>query len=322
MSMQLPPLNPLRAFEAAARHGSVLLAASEMHVTPSAVSHQIRALELALDVPLFRRLHRGIELTPAGETYYLSISPLMRQIGHATEQLRPRRAPAVLHICGYATFTMRWLIPRLVQFHALHPEVEVRVRTVMEDIDFSRSPYDAAIRSGSNDWPGLRSICLAPIRFVPVCSPRLLAACGPIRQPRDLSRKMLLHSMARPDAWRRWLHHACGERVDVAGGIVFENSGLCYQAALEGLGVALAQEVLVQDELAAGTLVRVFDTLLDEGESYYFVAPRSSRSHVLAPFEEWLREAGHAPAATPLMEAAVQSPARRAGRDLRALHAS
>lgn len=286
----LPPLNPLRAFEAAARHGSVVLAAAEMHVTPSAVSHQIRALEVALDVPLFRRMHRGIELTAPGERYYHSISPLIHQIGQATEQIRPRRAPSVLHICGYATFTLRWLIPRLVHFRAEHPEVEVRVRTVVEEIDFTRSPFDGAIRSGCDDWPGLRSFRLAPIRFVPVCSPRMLAACGPIRQPRDLQRQILLHSMARPDAWRRWLHHACGERLDPPGGIVFENSGLCYQAAIEGLGIAIAQDILVQDELAAGTLVRVFDTVLDEGEAYYFVSPRTSRSHVLAPFEEWLRK--------------------------------
>jgi LysR family transcriptional regulator, glycine cleavage system transcriptional activator len=291
MTLQLPPLNPLRAFEAAARNMSILLAADEMNVTPSAVSHQIRVLERALAVDLFLRLHRKIQLTAVGERYYMAVSPLMRQLCNATDQISPRRAPHVLHICGYSTFTMRWLIPRLIHFHGRHPDIQVRVRTSMEDIDFSRSNFDGAIRSGQDgDWPGLRAIYLAPIRFVPVCSPRLLMGSAKIRTPEDLSRYVLLHSLARPDAWRRWLAHVSLKSIDPERGIMFDNSGLCYQAALEGLGVAIAQDALIQEELNSGSLIKLFDGALDEGEAYYFVTPKATRSRLLEPFEEWLRQ--------------------------------
>src|SRR5690606_33630468 len=154
---RLPPLGPMRAFEAAGRLGSIRRAADELHVTPAAVSRQVKALEDYLGVKLFSRGHRAITLTPVGKRYLAEISAHLAAIPQATAKRIASRRRKVLNILAYTTFARRWLIPRLSSFHASHPEVEVRLTTSLDWVDFDREDVDAAIRLGSGTWPGVHA---------------------------------------------------------------------------------------------------------------------------------------------------------------------
>lgn len=289
MGWHLPPLNQLRAFEATARTGSMTRAAAELLITQVAVTRQVAGLEQALRVKLFHRGNRQVRLTAAGESFFLTVTRVFRELQDATEGISGRTERHALKILGYSNFTMRWLIPRLSQFHARHPEIDIQLTSSMEAVDFERSDFDAAIRSGHGDWPQWNCLPLAPIELVPVCSPLLLQGADPLRHPAGLARHTLLHSVARPADWAIWLA-ACGEgTARAAGGIRFDNGSLAYQAAIEGVGVAIAQRVLVLDDLRAGRLVTPFETVVASGEWYYFVTPPNRNAPKVRAFRDWLR---------------------------------
>jgi len=287
MSWKLPPLNALKAFESAARLGTMTAAGDELNVTQVAITRQIAALEASMRVALFVREHRSIRLTKAGETLFVAVTRSFHELQSATESMSEGSAN-VLKICGYATFTMRWLIPRLHRFHNLHPHIDIQLHSSMDVVDFERSDIDVAIRGGDGQWPAWDCVLLAPIELVPVCSPGLRTALKSKRFPGDLARVTLLHSKARPHDWRKWLESVSAPTDRARTGITFDNGSLAYQAAIDGAGVAMAQHVLVADDLAKGSLVALSEVRIPSGDSYYFVAPRRRMPAKAVAFRDWL----------------------------------
>ncbi len=285
MNRRLPPLNALRAFEAAARHLSFTKASEELHVTQAAVSHQIKALEEWLGVPLFRRVNRGLVLTDAGQTYLPPLREALDLMASATERLFRKDSTGTLTISTMPSFAAKWLVLRLGRFQAEHPELDVRLHTTSQMVDFAQQDVDLAIRFGSGNWPELRVERLLNENVFPVCSPRLLPT---LKTPADLRKHTLLHDDYIIN-WGTWCAAAGVQGIDIARGTQFTDSALTLQAAMEGHGVALARQVLVADDLAAGRLVQPFEVMLTGQYAYYFVAPAHymTRPKVKA-FREWL----------------------------------
>ncbi len=206
---RLPPLNAIRAFEAAARHMSITLAADELHVTAGAVSRQIKSLEESLGVELFKRNHRQIALTRQGGDYYRAVTKAIDELRDATRRLK-RRSPRKqqLKVRAYTTFAMRWLIPRLSGFHAQHPEIEVLLKASLEPVDFRKEDIDGAVRLGDGQWPGVTTCRLVDNILAPVASAALLKTGPKLKRASDLRHYTLLHSIARPDDWAYWLEAA------------------------------------------------------------------------------------------------------------------
>jgi LysR family glycine cleavage system transcriptional activator len=291
MARRLPSLNALRAFEAAARHLSFSRAADELSVTHAAVSHQIKALEADLGVSLFRRITRGVRLTEAGQAYLPVLRDAFDAIAETTARLRADEESGLLTVATTPSFAARWLVPRLGGFYADHPEIDVRLYPSIELIDFARDDVDIAVRFGRGDWSGVRAEHLLCLDMFPVCSPALLDRPHPLRTPEDLRNHTLLHEDVRED-WRRWLLAAGIEDIDFARGPMFHDTSLLLQAAVAGLGVAIAHSALVNDDLAAGRLVRPFETRLATDVGFYVVCPEGAvaRPKVRA-FRDWLFEA-------------------------------
>ena len=289
MHSPLPPLNPLKAFECAARLNSLTLAAEEMNVSQVAVSRQVKVLEEYLGVALFRRLHRGIELTREGRELFEGITLPFQELGNTARRVSRRGRRDILAIQSYTTFSQRWLIPRLAHFHDANPRIEIRLSSSTAPVDFEAQNLDAAIRSGSGDWPGLHSERLVDIDLIPICSPTLMETAK-LTRPEQLAKVRLLHSMARPNDWASWI--ACaGAKVDPTPGVRFENSALAYEAASLDIGVAIGVKVFVQRLLQLGGLVAPFDTVCRTGEGYYLTWPSNMKpSAPLMKFLAWMRE--------------------------------
>lgn len=288
---KLPPLNQIKDFEAAGRLLSIQDAADELCVTPAAISRQVKALETYLGVQLFVRDHRAVRLTVEGERYLAGITEGLNQIRKATLNLTKGAARRTLKIRAYTTFSMKWLIPRLSGFHALHPDIDVRLTTSLEAVDFSREDIDAAVRLGLDGCQGLVADRLIQNELVPVCSPEFLRMNPTLADPRQLGQATLLHSLARPDDWSKWLRAAGLRQLDGYRGQKYESSVMIYQAAIEGHGIAIAQRVLVTDDLTSGRLVMPYQFVLDEGDfTYYLVYPKApSYRPEFEIFRDWLR---------------------------------
>ena len=301
MARPLPPLNPLRAFEVAARHSSFTKAADELFVTPSAVSHQVKTLEEHLGMALFIREAKALTLTAAGRAYLPAVQEAFRVLTDATRQLSAELAQ-VLRVDIPPTFAVKWLIPRLDRFVKAHPEIDIRVSTNSSPPDFARDTYDVAIRFGSGYYPDLHSeMCLA-VNVFPVCSPGLLQCEHPLREPADLKHQTLLHdastySNGSNPHWSAWLKHAGPLDVDASRGLSFTPSHLVIDAAIDGLGVALAKDSWVEQDLRAGRLVRPFGVALPVESAYYMVFPKHRAGDVrIATFVDWVRSEGVATA--------------------------
>lgn len=290
MSRRLPPLNAVHTFEAAARHLSFYHAAEELHVTPSAVSHQVRSLETFLGVRLFHRLTRQVALTEAGQAYLPAIRAALDQIKLATERIQSGRESGPLTMNVAPPFA-GWLVPRLPLFQVAQPDIEVRLNLVnsTELIDFSRSDVDVVIRYGEVDRPNLANHRLISEQLVPVCSPILLDGSSPLQQPEDLQNVTLLHALPRLGQWKIWLNAAGVSGVDAARGPKFHNTPLTLDAALAGLGVAIADKRLVTKELESGRLVIPFDIPLSGESAYYLIHPEDQTDNPkIAAFRDWL----------------------------------
>jgi LysR family glycine cleavage system transcriptional activator len=290
---RLPPLNAIRAFEAAARHMSITLAADELHVTAGAVSRQIKSLEDVLGLQLFKRGHREITLTRQGSDYYRAITRALDVLRDATRKLARGRQRKQLKIRAYTTFAMRWLIPRLSGFHAAHPGIEVLLKASLEPVDFRKEDIDGAIRLGDGNWPGTNRYRLGPNILAPVASPALLAGGPKLKKPSDLAHHTLLHSIARPDDWGYWLEEAgVAKQVDARAGMTYESSAMALAAAIEGQGLAIAQLFLVEKDLADGRLVMPFKKTVDMGDFTYYLLTPSHRdeSATMKTFRLWLLE--------------------------------
>ena len=287
MPFRLPSLNALRAFEAVARHGSVSRAAAELHVTHSAVSHQLKALEAEIGARLLRRSGRGVVATEAGQELAAALGDAFTAIGRAAMRARRGRA-GVLTLSVEPSFAARWLVLRLGRFSAAHPGIDLRLAATADLADFARDEVDAAIRHGRGSWPGLAALRLMSARAFPVCSPDLPTPARPLRVPDDLRHHTLLHEDD-DGPWREWLATAQVAGVDAARGQRFDNGHLALAAAEAGQGVALAEEPLAAPAIAAGRLVRLFATEIGTDRAYWLVHPESPAPPAqVAAFRDWL----------------------------------
>ncbi|HEY5717585.1 MAG TPA: LysR substrate-binding domain-containing protein, partial [Motiliproteus sp.] len=233
---RLPPLNALRAFEVAARLGSFNAAADELYVTPSAVSHQIKSLEEFLDLKLFRRNKRRVELTLSGEKYLVPIQHALDEIDAATRRLLANPNAGAVTLSVAPAFLTRWLMPRLGHFQEHFPDVELRLSASMGDVDFAHSDIDLAVRFGRGDWAGMEAHFLLGMAVVPVCSPALLNGKKPLLTPSDMRHHTLIHVSTRMDEWRAWLRSAGIEEQGFGKDLRFSSTSLATGAAIEGLG--------------------------------------------------------------------------------------
>lgn len=290
MTRRLPPLNALRAFEAAARCGNFTRAAQELFVTQGAVSRHIATLEDWLKMQLFERGRHGIRLTPAGESYFASMRVAFDQIEHGTRQLQQQRPDEwLLRVKLPPTFAIRWLIPRLARFHALHPRIDVQITTSHKPVDFERDDIDVSIHSEPSPPVGPGYRLLFRETLLPVCAPALLRRDPPLKQPADLAHQALLSSLNRPHDWQTWLAAAGATDIDTRRGLKFENAAMAYQAAAEELGVMVGLLAFVRDDLASGRLVAPFDLRVPT-EGGYFMAWRTDRPapQRVRDFESWI----------------------------------
>ena len=290
MTARLPSLNGLRAFEAAARHLSFTRAASELNVTQTAISHQIKRLEEELGVRLFVRQNRALELTTEARDYLPGIRAAFNDLRLATDRLLQKGNDNVLTISTIASFAAKWLLPRLGTFQEAHPEIDVHITTSSSLIDFTRDNVDAAIRYGRGQWPGVRSAWLMADEMFPVCSPALLKGKRPLRQPEDIRHHTLLHTSSFDDDWRQWLT-AAGLPLDMLGqrGVSFDMIFMTVQAAIDGSGIAMGRTSYVRDDVAKGRLVVPFDIALPADAGFYLVSPEGGIERPkLRAFREWL----------------------------------
>jgi LysR family glycine cleavage system transcriptional activator len=285
----LPPTPVLAAFEAAARLGSFTAAGAELHLTQSAISRQIRALEELLGAPLFVRERQTVRLTEAGEGYAAEIREALLRISQATLAFRANPQGGTLNVAILPTFGTRWLAPRLPRFFAAHPGVTVNLSTRLAPFDFRTDPLDAAIHFGAASWPGAELEPLMGESVVPACNPRF-ARQQRIRKPRDLLKVPLIHVASRPTAWAAWF---AAQGVEVGGvpGMVVDQFATAAQTAMAGLGVALLPQFLMTEEFERGDLVAALPDAAVEGtERYYLAWPASRANHPpLVAFRGWLR---------------------------------
>ncbi|SEH54077.1 transcriptional regulator GcvA [Tardiphaga sp. OK245] len=291
MSTRLPSLNGLRAFEAAARHLSFTNAASELNVTQTAISHQIKRLEEELGLKLFIRQNRALALTPQGHDYLPGVRAAFNDLRLATDRLKRRDNDHVLTVSTLASMASKWLLPRISAFQKAHPDIDVRITTSTSMVDFKSGDVDAAIRYGRGQWPGLRADWLTADDLFPVCSPALRTGKKALLKPQDLADYTLLHSSGGyDDDWRLWLT-AAGLPTDISKqpGLTFDMIFMTLQAAIDGLGVAIGRTTYVEGDLAKGRLVVPFDMRMPADAGFYLVSPEaSSDSRKLKAFRDWL----------------------------------
>ncbi len=288
MSRRLPPLNALKAFEAAARNLSFTRAAEELFVTQAAISHQIKGLEEYLGIKLFRRRNRSLLLSEEGQSYFLDIKDIFSGISDATERLLARSAKGALTVSLQPSFAIQWLVPRLVRFSEVHPDIDVRIKAVDMDEGSLTDDVDVAIYYGRDNWPGLRADKLHAEYLIPVCSPMLLMGTKPLKTPEDLTRQTLLHDTSRRD-WKAWFKQLNIQAANVNQGPIFSHSSMVIQAAIHGQGVALGHSVLTQPEIDAGRLVCPFEQVLMSKNAYYLVCHESQAGlGKIAAFREWM----------------------------------
>ena len=289
MARRLPPLNALKAFEAAARCGGFARAADDLHVSHAAISRHIQQLEGRLGVALFRRLKRGVQLTEAGARYAAALTDAFDRIAAATTDLSDGGIDDAdrLMLSVEPSFAALWLVPRLGRFRVEHPGVDLVLDPTPLMVDFRSDPVDLAIRFGQGDWPNTRADHLLDAVNYPVCSPALLDGPNALTRPGDLAHHTLLHDEA-SDYWAAWLLAAGVTGVSVARGPIFRNSALAIDAAVEGHGVALGDNVLAARHLAAGRLRRPFALSVPVG-AYYLVSPEGREDRPPAhAFRDWL----------------------------------
>jgi LysR family glycine cleavage system transcriptional activator len=275
MSTRLPSLNGLRAFEAAARHLSFTNAASELNVTQTAISHQIKRLEEELGLKLFIRQNRALALTPQGHDYLPGVRAAFNDLRLATDRLKRRDNDHVLTVSTLASMASKWLLPRISAFQKAHPDIDVRITTSTSMVDFKSGDVDAAIRYGRGQWLGLRADWLTADDLFPVCSPALRTGKKALLKPQDLADYTLLHSSGGyDDDWRLWLT-AAGLPTDISKqpGLTFDMIFMTLQAAIDGLGVAIGRTTYVEGDLAKGRLVVPFDMRMPADAGFYLVSP-------------------------------------------------
>lgn len=292
MHRNLPPFPAVRAFEASARHCSFKLAAEELCLTPSAISHQVKTLEDYLGVQLFFRETRGVVLTSEGAGYLQELAGILDRMAAATAHVRSSDASGLLSVRTSPGFANRWLVPRLATFQEIHPAIELNISTSVRPADFAKEDVDVDIRWGCEPSPGMRVDPLIAATRFPVASPALLKNGPVLHRPDDLRHYTLLHDISGND-WERWFKLA-GASFEPPRGPRFAHCDLLLTAAAERQGVALAFDLLVAGDLANGRLVRLFEANLPPAIIYSVVTPETwSARPKIAAFRNWLlKEAG------------------------------
>ena len=289
---KLPPLNALRAFEVAGRHGSFTKAAEELHVTHGAVSRHVAQLEAWLAVPLFHRSASQVRLTDAGRQYLAEITAALDRVAVASMHLQQHAAPTVLRVNAPPTFAMRWLIPRMSLFQRRHPDVEIRLTTATAPVNFVEGSYDTAIRGSIAPLPGCRSIPFMTEIIVPVCH------CDLRERQRldsldDLAHHTLISYTTEPVGWDEWLRHSGAAGMRAANSLHFEQMYFALQAATEGLGVVLVPLFLVIDDVLAGRLCLPLGLQSARRRTYYANTPAATPlTPALSAFQQWLQQEG------------------------------
>ncbi len=288
MARRTPPLKSLRAFEAAGRHLSFTRAADELFVTQAAISHQIKALEEYLGLPLFIRRNRKLLLTDEGQNYWPKIRDMFEGLTIATEQLKSQLTGGPLTVSVVPTFATSWLIPRLSDFNKTYPDIEVRLKASDDTVDFLQENIDLAIYYEAGSHASLHSITLLNEQLTPLCSPSLLQGDLPLEKPEDLKDHNLLHDYSTED-WRRWLKLAGVKGVDLSHGATFSHTSMVQQAAIFGQGIAMGHLVLSQAEVLAGRLVQPFELMMESDLSYDLVCPiEYAERPKIKVFIEWI----------------------------------
>lgn len=292
---RLPPLNWLRAFEAAARHTSFAEAAKELNVTPAAISQQVKHLEAALETALFTRRPRSLILTDAGYGYLPIVRQAFDALAAGTQDLFASGRGGPVSVRVSTSLTYLWLIPRLSRFHARHPEVGLRLTTAAEALGFGQAGTDIEIRYGGGQWPGFRAERLFWEALFPVCSPALLKGGAALATPKDLAEHTLIHMIGEPENWQMWLQ-AAGVSGLAAGSVLqFDLHMMTTRAAIGGIGVALGLSPMVDDALADGRLAAPFEIAIPARDAHFVVTPEEAvERREVGLFKTWLLEEARA----------------------------
>jgi LysR family transcriptional regulator, glycine cleavage system transcriptional activator len=288
MRHRLPPLNTLKAFEAAARHESFTRAAQELCVTQGAVSQQVKALEGELGLKLFKRERQGLVVTIAGREYLEVVRAALDQIAAGTERLLKHQQSGRLTVSTSPDFAAKWLVPRLSRFTEAHPDIDLRISATMPHVDFAREDVDIAVRHGDGNWSALHAACLCSEELFAVCSPRLIAGRRRVQHPADVLELPLLHLDSRR-GWVQWLESAgvCTDKE--LQGPILNRASMLIDAAIDGQGFALARSALASWDLLNSRLVRPFPQALPLSKLYWIVCPSTTAAvPKIATFRDWL----------------------------------
>jgi len=287
MRPRLPPLNALKAFEAAARHESFTRAAEELCVTQGAVSHQVKALEAELAIKLFNRERQRLIITEAGRDYLAVVRDALDRIAVGTERLLQRQNAGVLTVSTSPDFAAKWLVHRLGHFAEAHAGIDLRVSATMHHVDFAREDVDMAVRHGDGNWSGLDAVQLSSEQLFAICSPKLLTGRR-LAKPADVLKFPLIHLDSRAD-WTKWLRVVGIGDDNVRHGTVLNRASMVIDAAINGQGIALARTTLAAFDLINGRLVRPFAEALRLSKTYWIVCPKAtSNVPKIATFRDWL----------------------------------
>ena len=314
MRRKIPSLQALACFEAAARHESYTRAAQELALTQGAVSRQITALEEFVGVALFRRTRHGVALTERGTEYAAQVAPRLQGLERDTlEIMSSQNSGGSVHLAAVPTFATRWLIPRLSQLKAQHPDITVHIETRTRPFMFADTAFDAALYAGTPEqishWAGTRCLRLLSEDMVPVCSPGVLGSRTALT-PDDIAQLPLLQQSTRPDGWRQWFAAASVTAPLALSGPRYELFSMTAAAAAQGLGLALVPRLLIEAELAGGELVVACEQVLQGERAYYLVTPeRADTRPVMTRFVAWLVQAAtsSAPARANARRVAIES---------------
>ncbi len=294
MTRSLLPLNALRAFEASARHLSFTKAAAELNVTPTAVGHQVKALEEFLGVTLFHRLNRALRLTDAGAASLPLLTKGFDRLDDAVRIAKTQVDARVLRVTVAPSLAVKWLVPRLSHFETAFPDITVRVETDFQVVDLAKSGHDLGLRFCAGVAPGLKGERLLGEEVIPICAPRLLQGPRSLSSPKDLCRHILIHLDGESEdpffaTWHQWCERAAVTGINTGRGPRFSQSIAAVQAAIEGQGVALVPRLCVLDDLACGKLVQPFGPGVPTSYAYFIVSPApSDNMPKVVAFREWL----------------------------------
>jgi LysR family glycine cleavage system transcriptional activator len=291
MTTRLPPLKPLRVFEAVVRTGSLTQAAAELHITHSAVSQQIKLLEQHFGVTLFTRGQRGVEPTEAARLFFTDVKAGLDRIALGAEQLLNTGKVRIIRVSCTPSMAMRWLIPRLSSFQIENPRVEIRVTTSTMPVEAIKEPFDVLIRRSPMHRADYECMRFLDDVLTPVASPRYLQQ-HPLKQPQDLLQASLLHLSSRSQTWTRWFGEVGVPITGQLPGPIYEHFFLSLQAALTDLGVAMGSLALMEEDLAHGSLLPPFPDLRLQDKGFHLLFRASLQDPVLSNFIAWLQAKG------------------------------